>query len=629
MWKRNLLFIGLVLSGLASLWASLFPLRAARNPEHRAEVVAHAGDIDGIVAAINDVYRRDWHDKGLVPAPAASPFTISRRLSLALTGTIPSIEEIRQLEKLPADQQVPWWVDYLLQDRRFSDYFAERLARAYVGTDEGPFLVFRRRRFVTWLSDQVQANRPYGSLVEQLISSDGLWTDQPATNFITATFENDKGINVERLAQRVARTFLGIRLDCAQCHDHPFDDRWQQKDFHGLAAFFGPTRQGLTGIYDDRKAQDYTMEVRKGKDIERVKVEPAVPFDAELLPGTELGRPFRPTDNPRHRLARWVTRSDWVDRPPAGDAARVKEYEGYQSLFVRHHPADLVRQLGQRHPNQVLAYNTYFARATVQRVWALLFNQPMLESVESMSSLEDPPVPLVLLALDFAEHNYDLHRLIRVIAATQVFQLDSASPLELLDTRDSGWAGVAAGSLGLGVLRDTIELQQKHWATFPLSRLRPEQVVGAVQQASSLRTINTESALLIRLAFYSGEKEFVKRYGDTGEDEFSNRGGTIPQRLLLMNGELVREKTKNELFNAANLIAKMAPTDRAAVDTAYQAVLTRRPSLARVLGSGDRKIDEGTWWERRIAGSRGNDRAHCLEDLYWALINTTEFSWNH
>ena len=81
-----------------------------------------------------------------------------RRLALALTGSVPSLEEIRRFEALPAaGDGIDAWLDDLLRDRRSSDYLAERLARAYVGTEDGPFLVFRRRRFVAWLSDAILA----------------------------------------------------------------------------------------------------------------------------------------------------------------------------------------------------------------------------------------------------------------------------------------------------------------------------------------------------------------------------------------------------------------------------------------------------------------------------------------
>ena len=82
-----------------------------------------------------------------------------RRLSLALCGTVPSLEEIRRFEARPKDTRVTEWLDTLLRDRRCTDYLAERFARVYVGTEDGPFILYRRRRFIAWLSDALLENR--------------------------------------------------------------------------------------------------------------------------------------------------------------------------------------------------------------------------------------------------------------------------------------------------------------------------------------------------------------------------------------------------------------------------------------------------------------------------------------
>src|SRR5207253_772266 len=119
---------------------------------------------------------------------------------------------------------------------------------------------------------------------------------------------------------------------------------------------------------------------------------------------------------------------------------------------------------------------------------------------------------LKLLADDFASHGFDLRRLIRVIAATEVFRLDS----------------VADHAMG--------EDDEKDWAVFPMTRLRPEQVIGSVMQACSLSTMDAHSPLVVRLMRFGQQNDFLKRYGDSGEDEFDGKGGTIPQRLLMMNG---------------------------------------------------------------------------------------------
>ncbi len=536
MWKRNLLFVGLILVGLGSLGANLFPPAAPpRVPDFDADALRDPS-FRAVVEDVNRAFREHWSAAGVEPAPRADDLTLARRLSLGLTGTVPSLQEVRQLEQYSGEERVQWWLEGLLRDRRHADYFAERFSRAFVGTEDGPFVFYRRRRFVHWLSDQVASNRPYDAVVRDLVATDGLWTDRPATNFITVTLhESSKGRpDPVRLAGRVSRAFLGVRIDCAQCHNHPFA-KWTQRDFQGLSAFFGQTVTGLTGIHED--GAEYQLENRKTGVLETIAA--SVPFLPELLPdeGTR-----------RQRLAAWVT-----DRR-----------------------------------------NPYFSRAAVNRVWALLFGRPLADPVDDLPTDSPPHPALRRLADDFADHGFDVRRLLRVLAATDVFRLDSASQ-----------AGVTAA-------------QEREWAAFPVTRLRPEQVVGAVIQAASLETIDAESHIFVKLARWFGERDFVERYGDTGEDEFDGRGGTIPQRLLLMNGDLVYERTKQNLFNAATRIANLAPDDRKAVEAAYLAALTRRPTPA-----------EAAHFEARLGGARGDERIRRAEDLFWALINSTEFSWNH
>ena len=163
---------------------------------------------------------------------------------------------------------------------------------------------------------------------------------------------------------------------------------------------------------------------------------------------------------------------------------------------------------------------------------------------------------------------------------------------------------------------------ERYWAVFPLTRLRPEQVAGSILQAASLKTIDAETHFLFRLRRSNEENEFITRYGDNGEDEFAASGGTIPQRLLMLNGVLVDERTKVEggpfNNNASARIAVLAPDDRSAVEMSYLATISRRPTRT-----------EQEYFVQRIGDSEGADRNRHLEDLFWSLLNSTEFSWGH
>ncbi len=540
---RNLLFLGLIVAGVLAFVGSLTPGKQSGR-EIRFDAAAQS-DFDRTLQVVNQSFRQQWEQHGLTPADPAPDLQVARRLSLALTGSIPSLEEIRALEAQPAESRTSWWTSRLLNDPRFDDYFAERLARAFVGNNDGPFLVYRRRRFVTWLSGELAENRPYDQLVSELISSDGLWTTQPAINFITANQKEDIGIDEAALAARISRAFLGVRLDCAECHDHPFEP-WKQNQFQALAAFFGRTEQTLTGI---REGND-TYETEDRQTGEKRVISPQVPYQPELVPQDR---------GIRRQLAAWVT-----------------------------------------HPE-----NKAFARATVNRMWALLLGRPLVTPVDNIRTQGDVPAALDLLAEDFSSHGHDLRRLVQLIASTQVFQLDSQAPV--------GPEGEPLPD------REITEAHEEQWAAFPLTRLRPEQVVGGVLQSSVLATIDHESHIVIKLIQAASENDFIKRYGDSGEEELDQHGGTIPQRLIMMNGEQVRDRTDHDNpFVAANRIAMLAPTDERAVETAYLAVLSRRPSS-----------EEMTHFVGRLHETRRNRRNQVLEDLCWDLLNSTEFSWNH
>ena len=533
---RNLPLAVLGLAAIASLVRALAPGVRALPPASatHADAALQASLVCFVV-----LFVLLWCVFLFVPEPPADSFAVVRRLSLSLMGTVPSLEELRALVELPDDQCVAAYLDMVLANRRSAACLAARFTRAFVGVKEGVFIVYRRGRFASWLAEQLHANRPYDETVREMLTADGMGTDRPAVNFILASMTpgtNDPEPNPIDLASRVARVMLGVRLDCAECHDHPFE-QWTQKDFHGLAAFFDGTSHSFAGIHDDEPEYEYEDHAAGAKK----KMEPRVPFAAKSLPASGPAR---------ERIARWVT-----------DDANVR-----------------------------------FSQATVNRIWALMFGRGLVEPIDDIRSGTTVPAQRELLARDFREYGYDLHRLIRVIAGSRAFQLDSRM--------------IAAD--------ETVspDEHEQLWAIFPLTRLRPEQVVGSLEQSSSLTTRDRQSNLVMRVAKTIETDDFLKRYGDVGEDEMNEHGGTIPQCLLMMNGKLVKEKTKNSpLFIAASQIALFASTAERAVDLAYMTVLTRLPTSAER--------------EHFVGRLREVPRKQAMEDICWTLINSTEFACNH
>jgi len=206
------------------------------------------------------------------------------------------------------------------------------------------------------------------------------------------------------------------------------------------------------------------------------------------------------------------------------------------------------------------------------------------------------PPGLETLAEDFTRHGYNLHRLIRVIVATQVFQRDSRLESE-----------------------EATASHEEAWAVFPMTQLRPEQMAASIHQACRLKAIDASASIFSQLEMYGGVLDFTKAYGDRGDEEFEEEAVTVPQRLLMMNGSFLSERINhNPIMNASTRIANLGMTDSSAIESAYLATLNRLP-----------EPEEIELFRSRLQSLTGGERSNALGSLYWVLLNSTEFQWNH
>jgi hypothetical protein len=556
--QRGLLPL-LAVAGLAALVAAAAhvpprPAAAAAGPAGAtgaAASIAPHDDRAAAAAAIDRLLDARRRAAGIEPAGPAADLAVLRRLWLGLAGTIPSLGEIREFEADSRPDRLDQWLDRILADRRSAEHLARLLARALVGDENGQFIVFRRDRFTAWLADQLHANRPFDAVVTDLVARQGLWTDTPAVNFVTQAVAEGR-VDADKLAGRVSRVLLGQRIDCAQCHDHPFAP-YTQRQFEGLAACFAQVKLSPLGVEDD-PARVHRIDsppppaaapaaAMTGMTGPR-NVPPAVPFGGEWLPlnGTH-----------RENLATWIV-----------------------------HPA-----------------NHRFDRAVVNRAFGIVFGRCWHEPVDDLPSPaggRDPDDLLDLLGADFRDHGCDLRRLLAVLGRTRLARLASTHPL--LDT-DAGVRRVADA-----------------WGAFPLTRLSPAHLIGAMVQATSLQTIDQDSHLLTRTIRFFREIDFVREYGAVQDGQGNEQPATIPQALVRMNGKFARELVAANPFTATGRIAGLAADDDRRLELVFLVTLTRRPSPAET---------EALLPLLREAGRRGAG----VEDVCWTLFNAAEFCWNH
>lgn len=521
---------------------------AARWPlgRRRPSAAATSAAPPAIVTAVDRALEERWAAVGVEPAAPTDELAVLRRAWLALAGTIPSLEEIRAFEADRAADRVSKAIDGLLSERRTADWLARRLAVALVGDDNGQFIVFRRDRFTDWLAGEIHAGRPWDAIVRSMVAARGLWTDTPAVNFVTQAAADGR-IDPDKLAGRVARVFLGQRVDCAQCHDHPFA-HWKQAEFEGLAACFAQARLSGVGLEDD-PARVHRVEVPSATAAVGMmstpggrNVPPRVPFNADWLGsgGTH-----------RENLASWIVHEE----------------------------------------------NRRFDRAIVNRAWGILFGRAWHEPVDD---LPDPPTDapdlLDLLADDFRAHGRDLRRLLGAIAGTRAFRMASTHPL-------------LASPEGCDRVAEA-------WAAFPITRLLPEQMIGAMVATTSLGTIDRDSHLLTRTIRFFREIDYVREYGGVQDGQGRFRPATIPQALVQMNGKLAREMVEANWVTATGRIAGLAADDARRIDVACLVVLSRRPTT-----------EERPPLEALLAAAPTKGRG--MEDVAWVLLNGPEFCWNH
>ena len=407
-WLKNLVFVLVVSVSIVLLFQFLMSSSPIPMPQSFEESAGQFEEIERVAERVDAAFQRHQASMGIEQTSApADDLTVARRLALGLAGTLPSLQEIREFESIDPESRVHWWVSRLLEDERAGFHVAERLARALVSADEGPFVLFRRRRFVDWLSQHFLANKSYGDLATEILLGEGLWTDSPEVNFFTKTIA-EENVDPIVVAGKTSRAFLGMRIDCLQCHDDFIGTinlgmpeeltGGTQLDFHQLAAYFGGVNNSVFGV---RESAEAIYEQQLLEDEAPRVIRPAVPFRSDLVDSS------LPT---RQQLAKWVT-----------------------------------------HPE-----NRSFGRAAVNRFWAIMTGRPLITPVDDIPLGGPFPPALEVLTDDFIENNYNLHRLIRVIAATRAFRRSSFASFEITSSHEESWA------------------------VFPMNRLRPDQVSGAI-----------------------------------------------------------------------------------------------------------------------------------------------------
>jgi hypothetical protein len=345
----------------------------------RPDRAADARDAGSLARRIDVRLEGFWAEGGIRPVRRSDDGEFLRRVSLDLVGKIPTAAEARDFIDDPNPDKRSALVDRLLE----SPHYAIRSAALWrqlllpEGQADGP-VVNGLNDFDAWLRKKVRDETGYDRVVREILTVKlGTKPGDPAPSRSTPTpaaYYSAKGGRPETLASDSARAFLGLRLECAQCHNHPFA-KWRREEFWGYAAFFAGVPASL--------ANDGGLtQFREGEAAQR---QLTIPGTSTVVKASHLDRSppaWRPRADSRETLAEWITAPG----------------------------------------------NPYFARAAVNRTWARFFGEGLVEPVDDLDSAEDPKLGGLLaeMASEFRDHGFDMKFLIRVITATRAYQLTSA-----------------------------------------------------------------------------------------------------------------------------------------------------------------------------------------------------------
>ncbi|NVB37800.1 DUF1549 domain-containing protein [Pseudenhygromyxa sp. WMMC2535] len=561
------LSLSLSLSGCA---ATPGPAGASGDEQGEVGVADEAGQTAqprGTLEALDAALRESWSAAGVEPSPLADDAEYLRRVSLDLIGRVPTRGEVERFLADDASDKRAGLVDALLASEDHAAYWAGRWAGRLLPDD-------RRTKRVAegplegYLSQALHENRPWTEVVDALLTGEGELDDAPQLGFLAARAVRGQGREaaVAELSSTTARVFLGARIECAQCHDHPYVD-FSREDFWATAAYFGRTKVNMV----------------RGEGPPKVTVSE------------------RPKGQLRVALQDDADARKQVVRPRYMGAAAVDADPPAETTDT-----DSPAQRRDRLAAAIIA-DPRFAEATVGQLWTQLLGSGLVEPWDDLLVHRgERPAALTILAEDFRAHDHDMRRLLRTIVLSQAYQR-SSRPSPGVDTSPAA-----------------THAREAAFAQAVVRPLGAEQLFASVMTATGLEQLKGRA---FRKAVRQREQVALLEYAAVfADDELSSADaagegftGSVPQALLMLNGGLTNQGVIARAGGSlAQILAKSADTDERLRDlwlTVYG-----RPPRAEELEIGRRAV---------AAKGGGTAQTEVWEDLMFAALYSTEFSSNH
>ncbi len=515
--------------------------------------------------ALRDVIDREikaaWIKEKIATPDRSTDSVFLRRVYLDLVGMIPSYEETTAFLKDSDPKKREKLIDKLLADPRFARQQAQvfdlaMLTRSHKVVD-GTVGYRNRGRFREWLARQFAANEPYDRIAARILQA-----QEEGSQLYFAVYNGS-----DEMVTAVSRFFLGTQIQCAKCHDHPYES-WTQKDYHGMAGFFVRTMSvevpGKPEITNQKGKQYVVGEKTVGEAMfsvetidAKTKKKQTLPVKPKFLQGDELKEPEGPKDYVEPKLKAG-------ELPPKPAFSRREKFVEWMTAKD----------------------NPFFAKAAVNRVWAQYMGRGFVHPVDDFNSSNKPSHPELLKALEsaFVGHKFDVKWLIREIVNSEAYQ---------------------AGDLG-----QVTDALPKHYERARIRPLTVEELTASLHIATGLP---------LEAAMKTEPSQQIMQYLGEPTDGQGRFQGSLSEHLFLHNGDQFRGLCRPNKGNLPEQLVTSTDPWEAKVERMFLSVLSRpatseeKERFAKYL-SADAKDPKLT--------------AQRMEDAMWVLVSGSQFRFN-
>jgi hypothetical protein len=477
----------------------------------------------------------------IVPSGLATDEIFLRRAYLDVIGLPPTTVEREKfiLDKRPDKRER--LIDELLGRKEFTEMWvmkwAELMQIRTIKNGQNTVSYKAALNYYEWLRERIASNMPFNQLVAELLGAKGGTFSSPATNFFQ--MESD----VLKLTENVAQVFMGTRIQCAQCHNHPFD-RWTMDDYYGFAAFFAQVKRKPAEDPRERVVFDGSGEIKH-------------PVTKQDMPPKFLGgaKPEIKGTTRRESVASWLASPE----------------------------------------------NPWFARNVVNIVWDHYMGVGIVDPVDDVRVSNPPSNPELLdsLAEKFVSYNYDFRKLVRDICTSRTYQLSTET-------------------------NATNEADTRNFSKAMIRRVRAEVLLDSISQV----TATTEKykglprgARAVQIADGNTSNYFLTTFGRATRATVCScevkMEPNLSQALHLINGDTVHQRIKQGNVIGEMIAAKKPNAE--IIDALYLRTLSRNPTA----------VEREKLLAAVAEGENPNEQRNILEDIFWALLNSKEFIFNH